>query len=323
MSITMEEITLADIHAAAERIAPLAHRTPVITSRLFDEVAGVKCYFKCENFQRGGAFKIRGAANLILSLTEKERQRGVVAFSSGNHAQAVAIAAQHVGAQATILMPLDAPRAKVEATRGYGAQIVHYDRFREDREALSRRIAEESGAVLVPPYDDLRIITGQGTAVLELLEDAPDVDAVVACIGGGGLLAGTATTAKFLKPDIRVFGVEPELGNDTYLSRKAGKRVAIDPPATLADGLRGSIPGAVTFPILQRLVDDILLVSEEEIKTAMRFLLTRLKIVVEPSGAVSAAVVLAKKLPLGVRSVGIILTGGNVDLDVLAAVADE
>jgi threonine dehydratase len=305
-------VELADIRAAARRIAPLAHRTPVLTSRLFNQASGVECFFKCENFQRGGAFKIRGAANFLLSIPPPELDRGVVAFSSGNHAQAVAIAAAHLRTRAVIAMPTDAPKSKVDATRAYGAEIVPYDRLRDDREAIGRKIAAESGATLVPPFDHEWIITGQGTAALELLEEVPDLNTVVACVGGGGLLAGTATAARGLSPGTRVFGVEPEKANDTWLSLRKGERVEIAPPDTIADGLRPTRPGAITFPIVQRLVEDVLLVSEDEIRETMSFIASRMKIVVEPSGAVSAAAALHRKLPEHTGRVGIILSGGNV-----------
>lgn len=308
----------ADIRSAAERIRGIAHRTPVMTSRTVDERAGAQIFFKCENFQRGGAFKIRGAANFIYSMDRDLAQKGVVAFSSGNHAQAVAIAAASVGAPATIAMPLDAPRSKVEATRGYGATIVTYDRLKDDREAIGAKLAAETGATLVPPFDHEWIIAGQGTATLELLEEVPDLDAIAVCIGGGGLLAGSATAAKAHSSSVRVFGVEPEQANDTWLSFREGKRVAIPPPDTIADGLRPPQPGKLTFPIIQSLAEDIVLVSEEEIKSAMKTLLLRMKILVEPSGAVSAAAALFRKLPPGVKKVGVILSGGNVDYELLA-----
>jgi len=315
----MSEIGLEQIRAAADRIRSIALRTPVMTSRTFDREAGLSVFFKCENFQRGGAFKIRGASNFVFSMERERLARGVVAFSSGNHAQAVAIAAAQAGAPATIVMPADAPRSKIEATRGYGAKIVTYDRLRENREAIARRIAEESGAALVPPFDHPWIIAGQGTAGLELLEQAPDLDALIAPVSGGGLLAGCAIAAKAVTPQIRIFGVEPQDGNDTHLSMRAGRRVEIPPPKTLADGLRVTRPGELTFPILQRLAEDILLVSDEEIRATMRFLLERMKILVEPSGAAAAAAVLFHKLPTGIGSVGVILSGGNVDLEVLAS----
>ena len=312
-------MTLDDIRQAAQRIRPIAHRTPVMTSRTFNALTGVEAFFKCENLQRGGAFKIRGAANFIFSIPEADRARGVVAYSSGNHAQAVAIAAASVGAPATIVMPADAPRSKLEATRGYGGRVVIYDRLLEDREEIGRRIAAETGAALVPPYDHPWIIAGQGTAALELMEEVADLDALVVCIGGGGLISGCATAAKGLDPAIRVFGVEPEDGNDTWLSLRAGERREIPPPATIADGLRARKPGAVTFPIIQRLVDDIFLVSEDQIKAAVKFLLTRMKILAEPSGAVPAAAVLAGRLPPGLGRVGILISGGNVDYELLAS----
>ncbi len=310
-------VTLADIQQAAVRIRSIAHRTPVMTSRIFDAQTGVQAFFKCENLQRGGAFKIRGASNFIYSIPKEDLPRGVVAFSSGNHAQAVAIASASVGTSATIVMPHDAPQSKVEATRNYGAHIVRYDRFRESREEIGRRIASETGATLVPPYDHEWILTGQGTVALELLQDLPDLDALVVCIGGGGFISGCAITAKALRPGIRVFGVEPADGNDTYLSLRAGHQVEIPPAQTIADGLRSPKPGDVTFPIIQRLVDDVFLVSEDEIRDAMRFYLTRMKIVVEPSGATPAAAVLAGKLPKDLQRVGVVISGGNVDLEVL------
>ena len=305
-------VDLAAIRAASERIKAVAHRTPVLTSHLFDEAAGATCYFKCENFQRGGAFKIRGASNFLFSIPLEDRPRGVVAFSSGNHAQAVAIAARHLGMKATIVMPTDAPAAKVAATRAYGAEVVPFDRLKDDREAIGRRIASETGATLAPPFDHEWIIAGQGTVALEFLEEVPDLDALVVQIGGGGLSAGCATAAKAINPNLQVFGVEPELANDTYLSFRAGKRVEIPPPDTIADGLRSPKPGALTFPILQRLADDVLLVSEDEIRHAVDFVQTRLKIVVEPSGAVPAAAALAHRIPGKPRKVGLIVSGGNV-----------
>jgi threonine dehydratase len=307
------------IREAAERIKPLARRTPVMTSRSIDERAGSRVFLKCENFQRGGAFKIRGASNLILSLSEAELSRGVVAFSSGNHAQATAIAAKHVGTRATIVMPEDAPRSKMEPTRALGAHIVTYDRLREDREAIAARELAGTGGTLVPPYDHPMIMAGQGTAALELLEFLEGVpgdfpDALVVCVGGGGLLAGCATIAKSMRPGIRVFGVEPESAKDTALSFAAGERVSIPVPETIADGLRVTSPGKLTFPVIRRHVEKILLVSESEIRATMMFLLERLKILVEPSGAVAVAAVLFGMLPPEIKSVGVVISGGNVDL---------
>ncbi len=315
-------LDLGAIREARERIAPIAQRTPVMTSRGFDELAGAHAFFKCENLQRGGAFKIRGASNFIFSIPKAELGRGVVAFSSGNHAQAVAIAARAVGAKATLVMPLDAPKFKLEATRAQGPAVISYDRFKEDREALGKRVAEETGATLVPPYDSDLIMAGAGTAALELLEQAPDLDALVVCVGGGGLISGCATAAKAIQPSIRVFGVEPELANDTWQSVRKGERVEIAPPETIADGLRSPSPGRLTFPVIQRLVDDILLVSEDEIRAAVRFMALRMKLVVEPSGAVAAAALLARKLPPGIRKAGVIVSGGNIDSDQFAEIVD-
>jgi len=311
----MPEIQLAEIRAAAERTRGIVHRTPVFTSRTFDAWSGARVFFKCENFQRGGAFKIRGASNFVLSIPKTDLPRGVVTFSSGNHGQAVAIAAETQGIPATIVMPADAPASKLAATRAHGARIVTYDRFTEDREAIGQRIAQETGATVVPPYDHPWTIAGQGTAALELLEEAPDLDAIVIPIGGGGLLSGSSIAAHAIRPGMRIFGVEPELGNDTLLSLRAGCRIAVPMPDTIADGLRSPKPGALTFPIVQKHVEDILLVSDAEIRDAMKFLLERMKMLVEPSGAVTAAAVMLRKLPEGIARIGVILSGGNVDLD--------
>jgi threonine dehydratase len=306
-----------DIRCAAERIRPLARRTPVLTSAAFDAECGKRVHFKCENLQNGGAFKIRGAANLILSLPDGALAHGVVAYSSGNHAQATAIAARHVGAQATIVMPEDAPRSKMEATRSHGARIVTYNRFTDSREQIAERILKESGATLVPPFDHPMIMAGQGTAALELLEETGPLDALITPVGGGGLLAGCATIARSMQPAIRIFGAEPEGANDTFLSLLAGERVTVQPD-TIADGLRAPKPGELTFPIIQSLAERIALVSDDEIRAAVKFLLLRLKILVEPSGAVGAAALLFRKLPAEVRSVGVVLSGGNVDFEELA-----
>jgi threonine dehydratase len=288
-----------------------------MTSRSVNERAALQVFLKCENLQRSGAFKIRGASNLILSLSPEQLERGIVAFSSGNHAMATAIAAKHVGAQATIVMPEDAPRSKMEPTRAFGARIITYNRALDDREAMAARVLQETGGTLVPPFDHPMIMAGQGTAALELLEDVPDIDALVVCISGGGLLAGCATIAKSIKPGIRIFGVEPEMANDTALSMAAGKRVTIPPPESIADGLRSPAPGILTFPVIQRYVERILLVSEAEISATMRFLLERVKILVEPSGAVALAAVLFGMLPLDIKSAGVVISGGNVDIDFL------
>ena len=320
MQTVEETVTFEDVAAAAQRIKSLARHTPVFTSRLFDEAAGARTYFKCENLQRGGAFKIRGAANFILSMDEAERRRGVVTYSSGNHAQAVAIAAAYASVAATIVMPTDAPKSKLESTQAYGPKIVFFDRQRENREAIARRIADETGAVILPSYDHPWIIAGQGTAALELVGEQPKLHALLVPLGGGGLLSGTLLVAKALNPEIAVYGVEPELANDWYLSLQAGHPIEIPPPATVADGLRTPVPGNITFPIVRALADGVLLVSEDEIRETMRFLLSRMKLLTEPSGAVAAAAALKRKLPARVRSVGVILSGGNVDMDVLAQI---
>jgi threonine dehydratase len=320
MPTAEETVTFEDVAEAAERIKVLARKTPVFTSRLFDDAAGMRTCFKCENLQRGGAFKIRGATNFLLSLTPAERIRGVVTYSSGNHAQAVAIAAAQAGVSATIVMPTDAPKAKLESTQAYGPKIVFFDRQRENREAIARQIANDTGAVVLPSYDHPWIIAGQGTAALELITEHPKLDALLVPLGGGGLLSGTLLAVKALNPEIAVFGVEPELADDWHRSLAVGHPIEIPPPPTIADGLRTPVPGTVTFPIVRSLADGVLLVSEEEIKETIRFLLSRMKLLTEPSGAVAAAAVFKRKLPERIRSVGVILSGGNVDMDVLAQI---
>jgi threonine dehydratase len=312
------EVTFEDIQRAAERIKGLAQRTPVMASHAFNEKSGVDAVFKCENMQKGGAFKIRGAANFLNSIPKDDLPKGVVAYSSGNHAQAVAIAAKSVGAPATLVMPEDAPKSKMEATASHGQRIITYDRFKDDRGAIGAKISEETGAMLVPPYDHPWTMAGAGTVALELLDQVPDLDALVICVGGGGLIAGCSIAAKHIKPSIRIFGVEPADANDTYLSFKAGKRTEIPAPPTIADGLRSPMPGELTFPAIQKYVEEIVLVTDDEIRATVKFLLTRLKILVEPSGAVAAAAALFGKLPAGLGRVGIVLSGGNVDLDQLA-----
>ncbi len=318
----MSEIQFSDIQTAAERTRHIVRRTPVLTSGTFDALSGASVFFKCENFQRGGAFKIRGAANFILSIPKDQLGRGVVTYSSGNHGQGVAIAAESLGIPATIVMPADAPALKLEATRSHGARIVAFDRGAEDREAIAQRIARETGATLVPPYDHAWTIAGQGTVAMELLDEVPDLDALVIPVSGGGLIAGSAIAAHAIRAGIRVFGVEPEQGNDTLLSLRAGSSVEIGLPETIADGLRVTKPGALTFPIIQEHVEDIVLVSDSEIRDAMKFLLTRMKMLVEPSGAASAAAVMHHKLPHDIRRIGVMLTGGNVDLEYLQTLVD-
>jgi threo-3-hydroxy-L-aspartate ammonia-lyase len=312
-------LSISLIKEAHQRIRSRTHRTPVITSRSFDEAAGREVFFKCENLQRAGAFKIRGATNKILSLTEEEKGRGVVAFSSGNHAQAVALAAAEAGVRAVVAMPEDAPRSKVMATRAYGAEIVFYDRHGEDREAVAHAIAEREHLVMVPPYDDYLVMAGQGTSALEFLEDVPTLDCILAPCSGGGLFAGVSTAAKGVNPQIRCFAVEPETGDDTRRSFIAGERVSIPPPPTIADGLRVQTPGALTFPVLQKNAEDVLTVSDDEIAETIKFMLFRMKTLVEPSGAAAAAAVLHGKLPEECSQVGVILSGGNIDPDALAA----
>ena len=305
------------IQAARERIASRIHRTPVITSRQFNEAAGKEVFFKCENFQRAGAFKIRGATNKIQSLTEDEKRRGVVAFSSGNHAQAVALAGREAGVRALIAMPSDAPRAKVEATKEYGAEVVFYDRHTQDREAFALELAERDRLVMVPPYDDEMILAGQATCGLELLEEVPDLDCILAPCSGGGLFAGVATAAKAVNPSIRCYPVEPADADDTRRSLLKGERVTIPPPATIADGLRVQIPGRLTFPITQKVADDVLIVTDDEIIATLRFMLFRMKLLVETSGATAAAAVMFKKLPAVVKRVGVIVSGGNIDPELI------
>jgi threonine dehydratase len=314
-------LTIDDVRAAAQRLCGRITRTPVLTSEAFDDASGYAVYFKCENLQRAGSFKIRGALNKLLTLSDDARRRGVVAFSSGNHAQGVALAARLVGTSAIICMPTDAPRLKLDATRGYGAQVVLYDRQKDDREAIARRIAADTGREVVPPYDDYAIMAGQGTAALELFEEVPDLDALLTPVGGGGLMAGCGTVARALQPAVHLIGVEADTAHDTYLSLQKGERVSIPPPPTIADGIRLTTPGALTFPILQRNLTEIVLVSDAEILAAVRRLAIDAHIVVEPTGAVPAAAVLGGGLPLprGAK-VGVVLSGGNIDPALLASV---
>jgi len=311
-------LTIKLIKEAAARIDGRIHRTPVITSRSFNEATGKEVFFKCENLQRAGAFKIRGATNKILSLTDEEKRRGVAAFSSGNHAQAVALASREAGICAVIAMPDDAPKAKVAATRAYGAEIVFYDRLKQDREGVAIEIAEREGRVMVPPYDDYLILAGQGTCGLEFLEEVPDLDCLLAPCSGGGLFAGVSTAAKALNPRLRCFAVEPDTADDTRQSFLKGERVSIPPPPTIADGLRVQSPGRLTFPVLQKTAEDVLTVSDDEIVETIKFFLFRMKLLVEPSGAAAAAAVLANKLPNDARRVGVILSGGNIDAELLS-----
>ena len=311
-------LTLELIKQAAARIAGRVHRTPVITSRSFNEAAGCEVFFKCENTQRAGAFKARGATNKILSLTDDEKKRGVIAVSSGNHAQAVALAAREAGIRAVVCIPDDAPKMKVAATRGYGADIRLFDRHKDDRDAFGREIAERENLVMVPAYDDYLIMAGQGTCGLELIEEVPDLDCVLTPCSGGGLFAGVSTAAKSIRPSIKCFAVEPDTANDTQQSISKGGRVTIPPPPTIADGLRVQTPGALTFPITRAHAEDVCTVTDEEIIAAMRFMLFRMKLLIEPSGAAAAAAVLAGKLATNFKRAGVVLSGGNIDADALA-----
>jgi threonine dehydratase len=305
-------VTLQDVRDAAKQIAGAAHRTPVIHSRTLDALAGAEVFVKAENLQRVGAFKFRGAYNAISRLSPQQLERGIAAYSSGNHAQAVALAARELGSTAVIVMPADTPRSKLDAVAGYGAEIITYDRYTGDREAIGAKLAADRGLALIPPYEHEHVIAGQGTAALELIEEVGELDALVVPVGGGGLIAGSATAAKGLLPDIRVVGVEPEAGDDTKRSLEAGERVAIAVPRTIADGQAASIPGELTFSINKRLVDEIVLVSDDEIRAALRFAVDRLKLVMEPSGASGVAALLAGKLSPVPARIGVIVSGGNV-----------
>jgi threonine dehydratase len=305
-------ITIDDVHAAAARIEGLAHRTPVLTSRALDEATGARVFLKAENLQRVGAFKFRGACNAVASLSADERERGVATVSSGNHAQALALAAQLHGVKATILMPDDAPAGKLAATKGYGAEVIAFDRYGEDREELLAQLVSERGSIPVHPYDDPRVMAGQGTLALELMEQAGPLELLLVCVGGGGLISGCATAAKALAPDMRVVGVEPEAGDDTKRSLEAGERVRIDVPRTIADGQQLPIPGELTFEVIRRLVDDVALASDAEIVAGMRFLFERLKTVAEPSGACAVAALLAGRVEARGLRVGVTISGGNV-----------
>lgn len=313
-------VRYADVEAAAARLEGVAHRTPVATSSQFDALAGCEAFFKCENLQRMGAFKFRGAYNALATLDPAARKRGVVAFSSGNHAQAVALAGRLLGVPTTIVMPADAPAVKVAATRGYGAQVVLYDRARgESREEMAARIAAEKGASLVPPFDHPAVIAGQGTAAKELFEDVGPLDYLFVCCGGAGLLSGCAIAANHLSPGTRVIGVEPAAGDDAARSFRAKKLVSIDIPHTIADGARTQALGAITFALVLRHVSDIITVTDPQLVEAMRFLWERMKLVVEPTGALATAGVLSGAIDVRDKRVGIILSGGNVDLKAIAA----
>jgi threonine dehydratase len=312
--VSAPAITFADVAAAHERIANAAHRTPILTSRTADERAGGELFFKCENFQRVGAFKFRGAYNALAQFTPEQRAAGVIAFSSGNHAQAIALSARLLGIKAVILMPQDAPAGKVDATRAYGAEVIRYDRYTEDREALGSRLSLERRLTLIPPYDHLHVMAGQGTAAKELFEDAGRIDVLAVPLGGGGLLAGSAIAARALNPRCRIIGVEPEAGDDGQRSFRSGAIVHIDTPRTIADGAQTQHLGRHTFPVIQRLVDDMVTVTDRELVDAMIFFADRMKIVVEPTGCLAAAAVFTGKIGMAGQRCGILVSGGNVDI---------
>lgn len=309
-------IQFDDVRAAQARLSGVIHQTPVLTSRTLDDLTGAQVYLKAESFQRTGAFKFRGAYNAVSQLPEAARPRGVVAFSSGNHAQAVAHAAALLGVPAAIVMPEDAPPTKIAATKGYGAEVVIYDRYRANRAEISAQLAAERGATLIPPYDHPDVIAGNGTAVLDLLDDVGELDLLIVCVGGGGLIAGSATAARGLFPEIEIVGVEPAAGDDWARSYASGRRESLaEVPVTIADGQQTQAPGELTWPIARRYVGQIALVTDDEIRQAMAFLFERLKIVVEPSGASAFAALLAGKLDVSQKRVGVTISGGNIGLD--------
>jgi threonine dehydratase len=307
-------ISFEDVAAAASRLRGVAHRTPVMTSRTADARCGGQLFFKCENLQRMGAFKFRGAYNALAQFTPEQGRAGALAFSSGNHAQAIALAARLLGMPAVIVMPKDAPRMKIEATRGYGAEVVLYDRYAENREALAARLAEERGMTLIPPYDHAHVMAGQGTAALELIEEAGELDLLFVCVGGGGLVSGCAVAARQLLPGCRVIGVEPEAGNDVQQSLARGEIVHIDVPRTIADGAQTQHAGRLTFPVIQALVERVVTVSDEQLVSTMRFFGERMKIIVEPTGCLGAAAALDNVVDVRGKRAGVILSGGNIDL---------
>ena len=315
----MQPPTYDDVIAAAARLEGHAHRTPVLQSTTANERWGAQFFFKCENFQRMGAFKFRGAFNALSKFDAAQRKGGVIAFSSGNHAQAIALSARLLSMPAVIVMPKDAPAAKVAATKGYGAEVVMYDRFTEDREALTKRLAQERGMTMIPPYDHPDVLTGQGTAVKELIEETGPLDHLFVCLGGGGLLSGSALSARALSPDCKVYGVEPEAGNDGQQSLRAGKIVHIETPKTIADGAQTQHLGAYTFGIIRRDVDDIFTVTDAQLVEAMRFFAERMKMVVEPTGCLAFAGAIAAGQAIAGQRVGIVISGGNVDLSRYAA----
>lgn len=315
----MQLPTYDDVTAAAARLEGHAHRTPVLQSTTANERWGAQFFFKCENFQRMGAFKFRGAFNALSRFDAAQRKGGVIAFSSGNHAQAIALSARLLSMPAVIVMPKDAPAAKVAATKGYGAEVVMYDRFTEDREAVTKQLAQERGMTMIPPYDHPDVLSGQGTAVKELIEETGPLDHLFVCLGGGGLLSGSALSARALSPDCKVYGVEPEAGNDGQQSFRTGKIVHIETPKTIADGAQTQHLGQYTFGIIQRDVDDIFTVTDDQLVEAMRFFAERMKMVVEPTGCLAFASAIAAGQAIAGKRVGIVISGGNVDLSRYAA----
>lgn len=309
-----DNLQFSDVQQAAQRIKGAAHRTPVMTSRTANDIAGAKLFFKCENLQRIGAFKFRGAYNALCQFSAEQRSNGVLTYSSGNHAQAIALSASLLGIQAVIIMPDDAPELKIGATKGYGAEVITYDRYKEDREEIGRRLAEERNMTLIPPYDHPDVICGQGTAALELFEDVGELDVLLVCLGGGGLLAGSALAASGLSPECKVIGVEPELGNDAQQSLRKGEIVHIAVPDTIADGAKVTHIGRHNFAIMQRHVDDIVTVADDQLVATMKFFAERMKLVVEPTGCLAAAAALHHAYPVAGKKVGVIISGGNVDL---------
>ena len=308
-------LEFSQVQSAAARLKGVAHRTPVLTSHTLDAMLGMKVFMKAENLQRMGAFKFRGGYNSVNVLSDAERERGVVAFSSGNHAQAVALAAQLHGCRATIVMPHDAPALKLAATRGYGAEVVLYDRYKEDRSAIAKALVEERGAALIPPYDHLPVMAGQGTAALELIEDVGGLDALIVCAGGGGLLSGCAVAAKHLLPNIAVYGAEPERGNDMQQSLRRGEIVSIDVPRTICDGQQTQSVGVQPFEVIRAMVKDVLAVPDPVVVEAMRFVFERMKVVLEPSGACALAALMHHREQFRGQRVGITLSGGNIGID--------
>ncbi|QUP56514.1 threo-3-hydroxy-L-aspartate ammonia-lyase (plasmid) [Ralstonia syzygii] len=312
--MTSLPITYDDVVAAHARLQGQAHRTPVLTSSTANALTGAELFFKCENFQRMGAFKFRGAYNALSQFTPEQRKAGVITFSSGNHAQAIALSARLLGMRSVIVMPKDAPAIKVEATRGYGGEVVFYDRYTEDREAIGRNLAEQHGLTLIPPYDHPHVMAGQGTAAKELIEETGPLDLLLVCLGGGGLLSGCATAARALSPACQIIGVEPEAGNDGQQSLRKGEIVHIDTPATIADGAQTQHLGHYTFAVIRALVDDIATVSDADLVDTMRFFASRMKMVVEPTGCLAAAAALQQRVDVRGKRVGVIISGGNVDL---------